>query len=775
MTYKVVTTFLLSLFFAAFIYAQDSPQTPSGSAFCAQQKSNSPNSFIENINIDIKHSFNVLDYKINLDLYSCFITPYPKSFTGSVIVKFQVDSTLNSIKLNAVTSSLQIDSVSMSAASFSHASNILTLTLERTYNPGEIAETKIYYKHKNVSDNAVYVSGGFFFTDCEPEGARKWFPCWDKPSDKATLDLTAKVPTNVKLASNGRLADSVKTTDAIYYHWISRDPIATYLMVLTGKVNYNLDILYWHKLSNPADSVPMRFYWNAGENASSVRAMENTVLQMTTAYSQLFGEHPFEKNGFASLNNQFSLGGMENQTLTSICPNCWYESLIAHEYAHQWFGDMITCATWADIWLNEGFATYTEALWIEHKSGYSAYKSEINSDASTYLSSNPGWAISNPAWAVTTPNTNTLFNYAITYQKGACVFHLLRYVVGDQAFFQGVYNYANDPALKYKSAVISDFKDHLSAAYGEDLSWFFDEWIYQPNHPVYANNYWIASVAANLWQVGFVAKQTQTNTPFHKMPIEVKISFISAPDTVIRVMNDANNQVYTWQFNHQPSGVSFDPYNNIVLKQASISVIPPLPVEFTSFTGTTKNSFVLLDWSTATEINNRGFEIERAAAPGGSHSGNNSNVTWQKVGSVDGSGTTSLKHNYSFTDFVAHFGTYVYRLKQIDYDGSYKYSPEIEVAAGLKPESYLLNQNYPNPFNPVTTISYELPEASLVSLKLYDILGREVAQLINDFREAGRHQVTFNSAAVDGLTSGVYFYKIEAGSFTAVKKMQLLK
>ncbi len=770
MTYKVVTTVFLFLFFATFTFAQDNPQTLSGSALCSQQKSNSPNSFIENTNADIKHSFNVLDYKMNLDLYSCFISPYPKSFTGSVIIKFQVDSTLNSIKLNAVQSSLQIDSVSMAAVSFIHASNLITLTLNRTYNPGEIAEVKIYYKHKNVSDGAIFVSNGFLFTDCEPEGARKWFPCWDKPSDKATLNLTAKVPVSVKLGSNGRLADSIKTADSIYYQWISRDPVATYLMVMTGKVNYNLDIVYWHKLSNPTDSVPMRFYWNAGESVSSIRAIETSLLQMTTVFSQLFGEHPFEKNGFASLNNQFVWGGMENQTLTSICPNCWYESLIAHEYAHQWFGDMITCATWADIWLNEGFATYTEALWIEHKSGYSSYKSEINSDASTYLSSNPGWAISNPAWAITTPNANTLFNYAITYQKGACVHHLLRYVIGDQAYFQGLHNYANDPALKYKSAVISDFKDHMSAAYGEDLTWFFDEWIYQPNHPVYANNYWITGAGTNLWQVGFVAKQTQTNTSFHKMPIEVKISFISTPDTVIRVMNDANNQVYMWQFNHQPTGVTFDPYNNIVLKQASISVIPPLPVEFTSFTGTSKNSFVVLDWTTASEINNRGFEIERA-----SKSQNNLILNWEKVGFVEGNGTSSLRHVYSYTDIIAHFGTYTYRLKQIDFDGSYKYSSKINVAAGIKPERFALNQNYPNPFNPVTTISYELPEGAIVSLKIFDILGKEVAELVNDYKEAGSHEITFNSATFNGLTSGVYFYKIEAGSFKAVKKMQILK
>ena len=536
-------------------------------------------------------------------------------------------------------------------------------------------------------------------------------------------------------------------------------------MVITGKVNYNLDIVYWPKISDPNILVPIRFYWNQGENVGSLNTMKIKVPQMMTTYSELFGEHPFEKNGFATLNNQFVWGGMENQTLTSLCPNCWDEGLISHEFAHQWFGDMITCATWADIWLNEGFATYTEALWLEHLYGYSSYKNDILNDASTYMNSNPGWAISVPSWAIVTPDVNTLFNYAITYMKGACVLHLLRYVMGDADFFDGFYSYANDPNLKYKSAVITDFKDHMSTAYGEDLSWFFDAWIYQPNHPTYQNQYWFQNISGANWQVGFVARQTQTNSSFHKMPIEIKLSFTTGADTTIRVMNDSNNQMYTWSFNRQPNNIIFDPSNDIVLKTATLSVIPPVPVELTSFTASVSNNSVVLNWITATELNNYGFEVERSKTQDAR------GETWEKIGFVIGAGTTTEPHIYSFNDKLVTAGKYLYRLKQIDNEGTFEYSNIVEVSF-MEPTEFSLEQNYPNPFNPVTTISFTVPEPGNVKLKVFDLLGQEVKTVVNEYKEAGAYSVSFDAS---NLNSGMYIYKIEYGSFTQTRKMTLLK
>lgn len=579
---------LVAACLAAVASAQEMPRK--GAQMCHLKKTSveMPPVTGDNSVYNVPHSFDVLKYTLDLKLYGCYASPYPKSFSASNTIRFRVDSTLSQIRLNAVNTSMAIDSVRLAGTSFTHSGDLLTVTLNRTYNPSEIAEVKIWYRHLDVADGAFYASGGFVFTDAEPEGARRWFPCWDKPSDKALLDLTARVPANVKLGSNGALADSAISGDTLSYHWVSAHNMATYLVVLTSRANYNLDIVYWHKLSNPNDSVPMRFYYNPGENIAASKAI---IGPMTTWYSQKYCEHPFQKNGFAALNSQFAWGGMENQTLTSICPNCWSEWLLAHEFAHQWFGDMITCDTWADIWLNEGFATWSENYWWERTGGYTAYKTQINSDASNYLGGNPGWAISVPSWATTTPSTNTLFNYSITYAKGACVLHLLRYTLGDPLFFATLQAYAGDTNLRFHSARISDFRDKVNAITGEDYTWFFNQWIYTPNHPVYANQYVIESLGNGSWDVRFHAKQTQTNAPFFRMPVIVKIHFLDNTDSLIRVNNIYNSQEFTWTFSKQPQSLLFDPGNEIVLKQATLTQ--------GTFYARSWNGSVSDDWGTA--------------------------------------------------------------------------------------------------------------------------------------------------------------------------------
>ncbi|MGE5458134.1 MAG: M1 family aminopeptidase, partial [Methanococcaceae archaeon] len=472
--------------------------------------------------------------------------------------------------------------------------------------------------------------------------------------------------------------------------------------------------------------------------------------------------------GFAAVGSQFTWGGMENQTLTTICTGCWGTNLISHEFAHQWFGDMITCATWADITLNEGFATYCEALYMEHTNGYMNYKAYIDADANEYKDYNPGWPIYNPDWAVTTPNVNKLFNTAITYDKGACVLHMLRYVMGDALFFQGLKNWSN--AFQYKSAYLSDLQQTMSNTFGNDLTWFFNQWYNTPNHPNYANNYYISDQGNSTWEVGFLAKQTQTSTGFFSMPLELKVTFTNGTDTTMKVFNNVNNQLFTFAFNKKPNAFYFDPNENIVLKNATLTLVAPMPVELTSFSAVTKESFVVLNWETSTEINNQGFEIERAINKDILDDGGK--LLFERIGFVKGEGTTTLPRKYSYVDHVENYSKYIYRLKQIDFNGEFHYSPNITATAGIKPASFSLMQNYPNPFNPATTIQFQLPKTAKIKLTVYNLLGQIVAVLADGIFNEGVYEKSFDASH---LSSGVYLYELKSDQFSFKKKMILEK
>ncbi len=216
------------------------------------------------------------------------------------------------------------------------------------------------------------------------------------------------------------------------------------------------------------------------------------------------------------------------------------------------------------------------------------------------------------------------------------------------------------------------------------------------------------------------------------------------------------NGINFWYVNqYQPSSGSFNWRSRIA------NIDYTVPVELVSFTANTISDEVELNWRTATETNNQGFEIQRLRKDG----------EFEQVGYVAGFGTTTEPKSYSFIDTKLDAGSYTYRLKQIDFDGSYEYSNEINVEVEL-PLEYILEQNYPNPFNPSTTINYSIPEDGFVKLAVYNLLGEEVATLVNSFQKADRYNISFNAS---DLSSGVYVYKIESTNFSASRKLVLMK
>jgi hypothetical protein len=187
----------------------------------------------------------------------------------------------------------------------------------------------------------------------------------------------------------------------------------------------------------------------------------------------------------------------------------------------------------------------------------------------------------------------------------------------------------------------------------------------------------------------------------------------------------------------------------------------PIPVELISFTASVSGNNVLLNWTTATEINNLGFEVERRTL----------DSNYETVGFVSGAGSTTEQRSYTFTDVNVREGIYFYRLKQIDFNGTNSYNDAIEVEV-VAPTIYSLDQNYPNPFNPATNINYSIAEAGFVKIAIYNMLGQEVELLVNEFKEAGQHSINFDAS---GLTSGAYFYTLETSQFKQTRKMLLAK
>ncbi len=268
-------------------------------------------------------------------------------------------------------------------------------------------------------------------------------------------------------------------------------------------------------------------------------------------------------------------------------------------------------------------------------------------------------------------------------------------------------------------------------------------------------------------------------------PIKAKITVLNHDADNSEVYSDSSGYylrmlapgTYSFKFeatdyyNQTINNVIISNYNSLTTLNVEL-VYSVIPVELISFTSSVIENNVNLNWMTATETNNMGFQVERKQVHNPQSSV--SNQEWNAINFVDGKGTTAEPQAYAFHDKNLAVGEYKYRLKQIDFDGSYFYSNEVEVEIS-SPNKFVLEQNYPNPFNPSTKISWQSPVSSWQTLKVYDILGNQVATLVDEFRQAGNYDIEFDPSTTKHLSSGVYFYELRAGSFIQTKKMILLQ
>lgn len=508
-----------------------------------------------------QEGFDVTYYKLDLRLSTS-----PNNLTGSVtmVARCIVDN-LASITLDLM-NSLRVDSVLVGGTPVSVAQQPASfiVSLNRTYTRGETITAVIYYH--GVPGSSGFGSFAFSTTTTgspwvwslsEPYGAKDWWPSKDHPGDKAdSVDVWVTCDGSFKVGSQGRLVDVVQNPDGTKTHkWQHRYPIATYLVSI-AVANYS-QVSGWFRYS-PTDSMLVLNYCLPDFLSSAISSIPQTV-DMLRIYSDLFGLYPFytEKYG----HSQFGWGGgMEHQTMTSL--GNFGENLVAHELAHQWFGDMITMRTWPDIWLNEGFATYCVALYQERKYGQSAYRSYMNGQISSARSAVGSISVQD------TSNVGRLFNGALVYSKGATVLHMLRHVMGDSLFFRAMYQYASDPQFRFKTASTRDFQSVCEKVFGESLAYFFDEWIYGEKYPSYQYQ-WETIQDGSRYRVRITISQTTgTSTPVcFTMPLDLRLTGVGL-DTTITVFNNTQIQTLMFGLPKEPSAVQLDP-NNWILKDAT--------------------------------------------------------------------------------------------------------------------------------------------------------------------------------------------------------------
>jgi len=275
-------------------------------------------------------------------------------------------------------------------------------------------------------------------------------------------------------------------------------------------------------------------------------------------YESLFEIYPFhtEKYGHA----QFGWGGgMEHTTVSFM--NSFGRGLIAHEMAHQWFGDKITCGSWKDIWLNEGFATYVAALVIENFDGQAAFETEKSKMINNITSQTSGAVYLTDADLT---DVNRIFSSRLTYNKGAMVLNMLRFKMGDALFFQGIKNYLKDIDLAYKYAKTPDLQSHLEAVYGSSLTEFFNDWIYNQGYPVYN----ISAQNLEGGQAKFTVNQTQSDASvsYFEMPVPIRVFGTGGEQLDLVLNNTYNGETFTENVPFTISGITFDPNKNIVSK-----------------------------------------------------------------------------------------------------------------------------------------------------------------------------------------------------------------
>lgn len=517
-----------------------------------------------NGNFSTKRSLSSRNFNVNY--YRCIweTDPEIRFIRGVVTLYFNISSDADNIILD-LNKSMIVDSVFSSSMkrSFEHADNSLKILFNATTLKGTSDSATIYYHGVPENNgfgsftNSIHNGVPVMWTLSEPYGSSDWWPCRNGLDDKTdSIDVYIKAPATYTAVSNGIrqsevIEGSMKTT-----HWRHRYPIAAYLvaMAVTNYTGFNNYVNVSGK-----DLLMQTFCYP--ESLAEFQANTYKVLEAMQYFSGLVGEYPFIKEKYG--HTQFGFGGgEEHQTNTFLSyPD---ESLMAHELAHQWFGDKVTCASWRHIWLNEGFASHLASMFMEQKYPQTAINiRKIETDQITAL---PNGSV----YVDDTTSVNRIFNNRLTYKKGSHLIYMLRWILGDDVFFKAIKDYLNDPKLIYGFALTKDLQYHLEKVSGKKLDYFFDEWFYGQGYPSYHIDWWQQDPST----VGMRVSQTTSDPSvnYFNLPVEVKIKNGSQEKSVI-IDPQFNGQIFFIDNAFVSDTIEIDPEYWLITKNNTASKI----------------------------------------------------------------------------------------------------------------------------------------------------------------------------------------------------------
>ena len=485
-----------------------------------------------------------------------------RSATDTVLLHFGWPST-DSVKYNG--SPVAFSTVGTDTA------QKLVVPLPSPLNPGDTAFLDVFYHGTPPSSGCFSYGGGltietptWAYADNEPYGFRCWVPSYDQPYEKADEGVEFYITTDssLEVVANGVLVDTTASSGLKTWHYVHSHPITPYL------ITFGIRDLIANEYTWTYGSITMPV--RAWILASDTSSWGDSLPYMLTAFSVRYGPYPFADEKYEQSNVLPGGWAMEDQT-NSFFGGYYSTWVQAHELAHQWWGDAVTCGTFKDIWLNEGFATYSEIVWREHVGGWSAYRSYYDERVDSAIfayASNPGKPVYNPG-----PNLSDAFS-VYTYNKGAAVLHMLRYILGkDTSLFFGALRYYRS-RHEGSYALTSDFTDDVQTYTGRDLNWFFNEWVYEPGWPVYDVR-WNRFDEGGSWSLLLWVEQTQpVGAPTFKMPIEVKV-FTPSGDTTVVIWDSLDVQHFWITLSDRPDSILWDP-ENWVLEQHTLTYDPAL-------------------------------------------------------------------------------------------------------------------------------------------------------------------------------------------------------